>query len=236
MQQPSRSGLSGKPRKTNKRVLLIGERFLLLDALRLALNSAKLDVAAVGTSQRSVEEAVRTFQPDVVVFDGSGSPAERLARTVRRLKESSRVVGIASVGLSVEAASMMSAGADAVLGVDAGFDELTTSLRTALAGKSAMPLGRRYELETLLREHRASEENRWLPFHELSPRERDIFAMVYDGLSADQIAEDACVSVSTVRSHVRSILFKLNVHSQLAAVAMARNHNWFAADRVGTSF
>jgi DNA-binding NarL/FixJ family response regulator len=235
MRNSSRSGLSDKLTKTNKRVLLIGERFLLLDALRLALSTETLEVAAVGTNQQSVEEAVRTFEPDVVVFDGSGSPGERIARTVRWLKESSIVVGIASVGMSVEAAGMLSAGAEAVLGLDAGFDELTRSLQGALAGQPAMPQGRRYDLETLLREHRASEENRWQPFHELSPRERDIFAMVYDGLSADQIAEDACVSVSTVRTHVRSILFKLNVHSQLAAVAMARSNNWFTVDSVRTS-
>jgi len=36
------------------------------------------------------------------------------------------------------------------------------------------------------------------------------------------------VSVSTVRTHVRSILSKLNVHSQLSAVAMARSNGWFA--------
>ena len=43
-----------------------------------------------------------------------------------------------------------------------------------------------------------------------------------DGLSRTEIGELLKVSPNTVRTHVQSILHKLNVHSALAAVAMAR--------------
>ena len=214
-----------------KRVLLVGERFLLLDALRLALGAERLEVATVGANRRSIGEALDAFDPGVVVFEGSGVSTERLRRSIRWLKESDRiVVGIAAEGVSVEAARMASAGADSVLGLETGFEDLVTNIRRALTDMVALPLDRRYTLERLLREHRAAEAKRWLPFHELSARERDIFSLVYEGLSADQIAEEACVSVSTVRTHVRNILSKLNVHSQLAAVAMARSNDWFTVD------
>jgi DNA-binding CsgD family transcriptional regulator len=47
------------------------------------------------------------------------------------------------------------------------------------------------------------------------------------GRSAQEIAEELVISLATVRSHIRSILRKLGVRSQLAAVAMAnrRGHN-----------
>jgi two-component system nitrate/nitrite response regulator NarP len=230
MGNSSQRKLSDKVTST-RRVLLIGDRFLLLDAVRLALATENLDVAAVGTDQQGMEESLRAFNPSVVIYEASGIPGERLARTVRWLKEAGQsVVGIASEGISVDAARMVSAGADCVLGLDTGFDDLAVSVKRSLAGDAPMALDRRYLLEQLLREHRRTEEHRWLPFAELSPRERDIFALVYEGLSADQIAEDACVSVSTVRTHVRNILTKLNVHSQLAAVAMARSNEWFTSD------
>ena len=232
MRNPPNRGLSerlGNP----GRILLVGERFLLLDALRLALGTEKLDVAAVGTHRQTVEEALDAFDPGVIVFEASGFPAERLARFVHWLKEYDRVVvGIAAEGVSVEAARMVSAGADTVLGLETGFDDLAASIRRASSNGVALQLDRRYALEEILREHRAADAKRWLPFHELSARERDIFALVYEGLSADQIAEDACVSISTVRTHVRKILTKLNVHSQLAAVAMARSNDWFTVDNL----
>ncbi len=59
--------------------------------------------------------------------------------------------------------------------------------------------------------------------------------MVYQGMSADQIAEDACLSVSTVRTHIRGILKKLNVNSQLSAVAMARAEDWFGSETLGST-
>ena len=122
---------------------------------------------------------------------------------------------------------LVSAGAAAVLGLDTPVDTFADTILRAMGGREAMPPERRYALEELMRRYRTEEQRRWLPFEELTERERAIFALVYDGLSAEQIAEDACVSLSTVRSHIRNILNKLNVHSQLAAVALARSNEWF---------
>ncbi|PSO52451.1 MAG: DNA-binding response regulator, partial [Actinobacteria bacterium QS_5_72_10] len=37
---------------------------------------------------------------------------------------------------------------------------------------------------------------------------------------------DEVVSITTVRSHIRSLLSKLGVHSQIAAIGLARNAGW----------
>jgi DNA-binding NarL/FixJ family response regulator len=47
-----------------------------------------------------------------------------------------------------------------------------------------------------------------------------------DGASAEEIAKSSFVSLATVRSQIRSILEKLGVHSQVAAVAMAHRAHW----------
>ncbi len=46
------------------------------------------------------------------------------------------------------------------------------------------------------------------------------------GCSADEIAAETYVSLATVRSHIRAILQKLGVNSQLAAVAAASRAGW----------
>ena len=64
------------------------------------------------------------------------------------------------------------------------------------------------------------------PLDWLTDRERVVLIHLMDGLSAEQIAELEFVGVCTVRSQIRSILQKLHVKSQLAAVAYAYRALW----------
>ena len=72
-------------------------------------------------------------------------------------------------------------------------------------------------------------EDRIIPLRRLdwlSNRERVVLIHMMDGMSACDIAACDYVTVSTVRSQIRSILMKLGVPSQLAAVAYAYKHCW----------
>jgi DNA-binding NarL/FixJ family response regulator len=53
---------------------------------------------------------------------------------------------------------------------------------------------------------------------ELTPREREVLELLGAGEGAKEIATRLGVSVATVRTHIRHILRKLGVHTQLAAV------------------
>jgi DNA-binding NarL/FixJ family response regulator len=65
-------------------------------------------------------------------------------------------------------------------------------------------------------------------FAGLTERERVVLSELIEGHRAEQIAKDAAVSISTVRSQIKAILQKLGVDSQLAAVALARRAGWSA--------
>ncbi|MGD0394734.1 MAG: helix-turn-helix transcriptional regulator, partial [Acidimicrobiales bacterium] len=56
---------------------------------------------------------------------------------------------------------------------------------------------------------------------QLTASERRVLYFLTKGIPAQDIATELVVSLATVRSHIRSILRKLGVRSQLAAVAMA---------------
>jgi two-component system nitrate/nitrite response regulator NarL len=60
----------------------------------------------------------------------------------------------------------------------------------------------------------------------LTPRERVVLRHLCDGLSAGDIARVEIVSLATVRSQISSILWKLGVDSQLAAVAHVSRECW----------
>jgi len=59
---------------------------------------------------------------------------------------------------------------------------------------------------------------------ELTRREREILMLLASGISTDSIAEKLSIRPRTVRNHVSNILGKLNVHSRLEAVTLAREH------------
>ena len=61
--------------------------------------------------------------------------------------------------------------------------------------------------------------------HDLTPREKEVLALMAKGLNNSRIAEHLVISRSTVRFHVSNVLSKLNASSRTEAVAVALQHN-----------
>jgi len=113
-------------------------------------------------------------------------------------------------------------GITAVLPTSTGLDDLVVAVSAAAAGGSVMDETVR---RRLVREWRLveDEERRLVARMEsLTARELNVLSLLYDGKSVRGIAELAGVSEATVRSQVKAVLRKLEVNSQLAAVAAYR--------------
>lgn len=93
------------------------------------------------------------------------------------------------------------------------------------AGMDVSP-ARLEELWRLSDRLRAEDELHLAPFRRLSPSEQGVLAAMVDGKAAEVIAAERFVSLTTVRAQIRAVLRKLDVHSQLGAVAMARRAGW----------
>ncbi|MGA3218808.1 MAG: helix-turn-helix transcriptional regulator [Acidimicrobiales bacterium] len=63
-------------------------------------------------------------------------------------------------------------------------------------------------------------------FEQLTRRERQVLLALMSGSTAQEISKESYVSLPTVRSQIRSILSKLGVSSQLAAVVLAYRSGW----------
>jgi two-component system nitrate/nitrite response regulator NarL len=112
------------------------------------------------------------------------------------------------------------AGAAALIGSSMPLDELVRTLAGLL---SAPTESKRQQRDA---PPRRVNSGRFDPFAVLTPREQSVLADLMEGRTADVIAKNGWVAVSTVRSQIKSILQKLGVNSQLAAVALARRANW----------
>ncbi len=145
----------------------------------------------------------------------AGSPWDEPARLVGALRKAGTAV--LAVGLGASAAAVATCVEQGAVGVfDA--DELPQGLVRLIRSITAASNGGFSDLPDLPGTRLPA------PFSalvSLTPSERKVLFHMMNGKSATEIAESVVVSLPTVRSHIRSILRKLNVNSQLAAVAIA---------------
>ena len=126
--------------------------------------------------------------------------------------------------------ALMEAGVRDVLGAATNVNQLGRALRRLAAGRS--PISGKEHEEAMRAWKEAPEEHRSLArrVEALSPREMEILIELHGGDSPRTIAERAGVAEGTVRSQVKSVLHKLEVTSQLQAVASYRQFNEWIVD------
>ncbi|MDH3300499.1 MAG: response regulator transcription factor [Acidimicrobiia bacterium] len=116
-------------------------------------------------------------------------------------------------------------GAIALLTKDESLDSLIDDISKLVVGD---PVRQNHRL-TIISEHRerqAEQAIRLRGFDELSERESQVLSGLMSGLSPSSLAERDYVSVQTVRTQIKTVLSKLGVNSQLAAVARAYESGW----------
>jgi DNA-binding NarL/FixJ family response regulator len=111
----------------------------------------------------------------------------------------------------------------------AGIDEFAAEVEAILSGRGGFNAAERARLSELAAEARRAESGITRGLASLTPRESEVLDALLEGKRTSDIAADGFVSVTTVRNQVQAILTKLNVHSQLEAVAAARRHRWEAS-------
>jgi DNA-binding NarL/FixJ family response regulator len=102
------------------------------------------------------------------------------------------------------------------------FETLVRTVRMAAEGTPVMTETERYHWLARHRGYQAKEIELARRLDRLSTREREVLELLAEGHRAGVIAERFVVSMATVRTQIRAILIKLEVNSQLEAVALAR--------------
>jgi DNA-binding NarL/FixJ family response regulator len=215
------------------RVLVIDDHALLAETLAAELRHAGCAVAAVrGTTAAAVLAAVDDFGPDVALLDlyldsAGGTSLPMIAPLVDRGVE---VLVLTGATDELVLAQCIEAGAAAVLSKAAHFDVLLTTVIDAAHHHRVQPMAEHAEMLVRLRQAREAEWARLGPFQRLTPGESAVLVGLIEGRTAAEIAEQRTVSLATVRSQIRAILVKLDVTSQLAAVALAHRAGWTGAN------
>jgi DNA-binding NarL/FixJ family response regulator len=208
-------------------VLVVDDHRLFGASLVLALESGGLraqecPVTTVDNILRSVEDR----PSGLVLLDlelGVGVRGEpidelELISGLRARGWSALVVSAATDERRIAAA--ITAGAIGYVPKVAPLPELVDAVERAAAGRSVLSAEERDRWVELDKRSRAAERRDRTRWRRLTAREREVLERLACGDRAAAIAQEFCVSLATVRAQIRSIHTKLDVTSQLEAVAL----------------
>jgi DNA-binding NarL/FixJ family response regulator len=209
------------------RILLGVEQSLFRESIRSALDrEPDLRVVAVAEDgRRAIEEAERAT-PDVAILSGSLRNLDPLAvtRFIRERVVGCRVLLLADAEDQAMLVASLEAGAAGFLSPDSQLTDLIDSTRGVFRGETFVPPSMLGGLLNRLMGRRAEMDRNAVLIARLTPREREVLAILSAGGNNETIAQTLIISTETARTHVQNVLTKLGVHSRLAAAAFARQN------------
>ena len=209
------------------RLLLADDHLMITEALASRL-SAVPDIwvaGRCGATDPNLFAIVKGVRPDVIAIEaepfgsGIGGLVERLAGPGPQI----RVVILTADRSVAHAVAAARAGAAAWVAKEQDATEFESVIRGVCRGYSWFPPEM---LGEILRSLRADASGDGGELEVLSPREIEVLRAMMSGRRGKQIASDLHISADTVRTHTQNIYTKLDVHSRLEAVSVARAAGW----------
>jgi DNA-binding NarL/FixJ family response regulator len=201
-------------------VLLADDQALVRAGFALILN-AESDIEVVGEAGDGAEAVERAgeLQPDVVLMDVRMPVLDGIeaTRRIASLAPATKVLMLTTFDLDEYVIEAFRAGASGFLLKTAPRDQLVAAVRTVQSGEALLaPISTRRLIEQFAHEPEGSPA-----LDALTARERDVLVLVARGLSNAEIAAELVVEPSTVKSHVASLLSKIDCRDRIQAVVFA---------------
>jgi two-component system nitrate/nitrite response regulator NarL len=200
------------------RVLIADDHPLFRDGLaRRIKERPELELVGEAADGPAALAAIRELRPHVAVLDIKmpGLDGVRIAAAVTRDELPTRVVILSAYVESAVVFRALAAGARAFLSKDSDRSDVCDAIVAVARGEVVLPPTVHSGLLEQIRARGGEEEA------SLTPREREVLALVADGASAPEIGRRMHLSTGTVKAHLSSLYEKLGVGDRAAAVAEA---------------
>ena len=194
------------------RILTVDDHQLLREGIAAVLEGQE-DITLIGQASNGQEaiESFRRLRPDVTLMDlrmPDMSGIEAIA-AIRGEFPNARIIVLTTYAGDAQAAAALKAGAAGYLLKSLVRKELLDTIRAVYAGKRRVPA----EIATEIAEHVADDA--------LTEREIEVLRRVAAGKSNKLIAAELDISEGTVKTHMKSILPKLDATDRTHAVMIA---------------
>jgi two-component system nitrate/nitrite response regulator NarL len=214
------------------RVALVEDHALLAESLLLALSLEGFEVEVVPLPQSTTNAAdllhsILDLKPKVVLLDldlGVAGDGTVLVEPLSRA--GCLVVVVTASGDLARWGECLAHGARKVLAKSTPLHDIVDMIRRVTEGLPVIEHANRVELIERWHRRQAEVDTFRTRLDALTRREAQVLSDLIQGNRVRDIATAAYVSEATVRTQVKSILTKLGVTSQIAAVAVAREAGW----------
>jgi DNA-binding NarL/FixJ family response regulator len=211
------------------RLLIVDDQELVRTGFRLFLETQH-DLEVVGEAGDGAEaiEQARALRPDVVLMDIRMAGMDGVEATARLsaggIEPPPRVLVLTTFDLDEYVFGALRAGAAGFLLKDAPRERLLEAIRVVHSGEALLsPSITRRLIEDFAARTDPLEPPTAL-LEQITPREHEVLVLVARGLSNAEIAQRLVVTEATVKSHVGSILMKLDLRDRVQAVVFAYEH------------
>jgi two-component system, NarL family, nitrate/nitrite response regulator NarL len=218
--------------RANVRVLIVEDHVLFAESLELVLSVEGYDVRRVpvptdARAPSAVAAGVIRLRPRIVLLDldlGGFGDGIRLISPLARA--GANVVVVTASTDKARWGEAVRCGARKVLPKSGPLNDIRATVRRISQGLPVMDREEREELLAVWHEQRADNQEMQTRIEQLTARERQVLGHLVHGRTVREIANVGVVSEATVRTQVKSILSKLEVSSQIAAVGVAHQLGW----------
>ncbi len=206
---------------TKIRVLLVDDHTVVRQGLRRVLeNDPQIEIVGEAGDGRAAVDAVRRLEPTVAVVDISlpGLNGIEVTRQLAKVSPGTKVLILSMHADDGFVRQSLRAGAKGYLLKDADDHDLIKAVLALAGGGSCFsPSVSKILLEEYLQEGGGSTDELNL----LSDREREVLQLIAEGKSNKEVSQVLHVAVSTVESHRKHIMEKLDLHNTAAIVRFA---------------
>jgi len=202
------------------RILIADDHFVVRQGLAALLVPRNgMEVVGEAATGREAVDLARTLQPDVILMDMimpemDGPEAITL---IKQENPKARILVLTSFGESKQVSAAVQAGALGYLLKDSSPDDLLHAIRSVYRGNLVLP----QDLAVKLMQPQPAVA----ALDQLTERETDVMRLLAQGQSNQEIARNLNISATTVRSHVSTILMKLDVSNRTQAVLVAQERH-----------
>lgn len=217
------------------RVLIADDQDIVRTGLRMILD-AEPDIEVVGEAVdgRDALELARRLRPDVCLFD-IRMPEYDGIEVTRRLAgpdvaDPMAIVVITTFDMDEYVHGALKAGARGFLLKDAGPELLTQAVRSAAAGDALIAPSVTARLLSAFSELGSFTTEQVQPIDPLTEREEEVLVTVARGRTNAEIADDLHISLSTVKTHLASLMSKLGARNRVELAMWA-----YETDRMPTN-
>jgi NarL family two-component system response regulator LiaR len=202
------------------RVLIVDDHEMVREGLAVMLKTAsQLELIGTACDGADAVELCAEMCPDVVLMDLEMPHMDGVTATqqIRENCPHTRIIALTSFSDDERIRAALRAGMVGYLLKNIPANQLIEAIRHTHAGKATLAP----EAAKVL--IRATTGSQHLDF-DLTEREIEVLALLVEGKTNAQIAQELVISLSTAKFHVSTILSKLNVGSRTEAVSLALKH------------